>query len=75
MRTDHITMNIKSDHVGDDIKARTLMTISEGKLESCSKTVERLEPVIADTVMKMLSTNEKLFCDQKMKPPAIPRAT
>jgi bisphosphoglycerate-dependent phosphoglycerate mutase len=54
-------MNNKSDHVGEDIKARTLITTSEPKLESFSKTVERLEPVIADTVIKMLSTNEKLF--------------
>jgi hypothetical protein len=61
--------------VGDDMKARILMIISELKVEFCNKTVERLEPVIADTVMKTLSTNEKLFSDQKINPPVIPRAT
>ncbi len=68
-------MNIKSDHVGDETKARMLITMSEPKVEFCNKTVERLEPVIADTVMNMLSTSEKLFCHQKTNPLAMPRTT
>ncbi len=50
--------NIRSDHVGDEINARIFMTISAPMLEFCSKTVDRLEPVMADTVMKILSTRE-----------------
>ena len=69
--------NMRSDHVGDEMNARILITIRAPMLDFCSKDVERLEPVIADTVMKMLSTTEstKLFCHQKMNPPTIPRAT
>ncbi len=69
--------NMRSDHVGDEMNARILITIRAPMLDFCSKTVERLEPVIADTVMNMLSTTEstKLFCHQKMNPPTIPRAT
>ena len=54
----HMMMNIRSDQVGDDIKARMLIVNSAPKLYFCSSTVERLEPVIADTVINTQSTSE-----------------
>ena len=70
-------MNMRSDHVGDDMNARTLIVTSAPMFDFCNKTDERLEPVIADTVINMQSTNEstKSFCHQKMNPPIIPRVT
>ena len=51
-------MNKRSDQVGDDMKARMLIVNSEPKLDFCSSTVDRLEPVIAETVINMQSTKE-----------------
>ena len=51
-------INMRSDHVGDDMNARMLIITNAPMLDFCNKTDERLEPVIADTVIKMQSTNE-----------------
>jgi hypothetical protein len=69
--------NRRSDQVGDDINARMLIVNKAPKLEFCSKIVERLEPVMADIVMKMQSKNESMkpFCHQNKNAPEMPTIT